>query len=459
VAHAHVEAAWTTVLSKCNETQELGKNMLYFGMSNQIGPGSVWRRETDGSIRLRLALTDLEPDEKKRSAIVQRNNTAACSGSNSTSWSLHAGLPFSGLAAPVSGDVTEDLRRADTVTVTINGWGMDVLKETLFEKLVSTLQEPAFQREFASGELLIAENVVRVDGMTAAFSFSRKADLNLDKLKTQIANTSVQLGSGAHLRTSWVSDTTLAMSTDEPFYLIAAFGTLNNGRFGAVAAEGANRGRPVPDVVNLRPVSEREQTLAPLQRDLQARKAAVEALKKAKVETAKLDILVHDGSALLTGEMPSSDMAAQAEREVRSVPGITTVASRVTVAPVVVFAGPVRQSQRTQVPGCSCGPSDVIITPRTDTIIAGGGAWFQYDGTPICNGQAISSPASRVHWGPSGETEALPDFYGTVRHVFNDPGPQKVVVTASGTCFDVGAQHCANACTARGEISVQVQAK
>jgi hypothetical protein len=213
--------AWIAVLSKCASTQLIGKDVLYFGASNEIGPGSVWRRNSDGSIRLRYELSDLEPDIVKCGALVHPNNSVTCSGNSAASWEVHLGLPFEGSVTPVSGDVSADLKRADTVSVTVNGWALDELKEGPYESMIRS--NDALQDEFTATDRVIVENAVRIAGFSADFKFSKSV---ADELKSKYSGKLISVNEGAHLQSQWSNDTTLTMKAPDTFYILAAFGRL-----------------------------------------------------------------------------------------------------------------------------------------------------------------------------------------------------------------------------------------
>ncbi len=70
--------AWIDILNSCAKSQLIGKDVLYFGASNEIGPGSIWRQNSDGSIRLRYELSDLVPDSAQQKALIHPNNSVSC---------------------------------------------------------------------------------------------------------------------------------------------------------------------------------------------------------------------------------------------------------------------------------------------------------------------------------------------------------------------------------------------
>ncbi len=73
--------AWIDVLSKCASSEALN-NVVYFGPSNKVGPGSVWRK-SDDSLHLRWTLADTEPDEGKLKNLIQEGDIILIKGSQS----------------------------------------------------------------------------------------------------------------------------------------------------------------------------------------------------------------------------------------------------------------------------------------------------------------------------------------------------------------------------------------
>jgi hypothetical protein len=214
--------AWTAVLRNCADSDLLGKDTVYFGVSNQIGPGSIWRRDTDGSLRLRYELSDIEPEPAKQADLIQLNNQVSCKGSSSSNWQIKFGLPFESAVTPVSADVESDLRRADNVTVSVNGWAVDDLKEGPYEHLI---QNSAMKGEFSTPDRLVVENAYRIIGFSATFHFTKSI---ADQLTGKYKGSTVSTQDGASLQTRWSNDTTLTIQAPGTFYLLAAFGTLSS---------------------------------------------------------------------------------------------------------------------------------------------------------------------------------------------------------------------------------------
>jgi len=104
-------------------------------------------------------------------ALIHPNNSVSCSGDSSANWEVQLGLPFEGSVTPVSADLSADLKRADVVSVSVNSWAMDELKEGPYETMIRS--NDALQDEFVQADRVIVENAVRIAGFSASFKFSK----------------------------------------------------------------------------------------------------------------------------------------------------------------------------------------------------------------------------------------------------------------------------------------------
>jgi hypothetical protein len=221
-------AAWVDVLSKCATTELLGSDVFYFGASNTIGPGSVWRKDSDGSLRLRFDLNELEPDPAKREAYIQSGNVADCSGQSSRKWQVSLGLPFQSQIAGVDATLAGELRKARDVTVGVTGWSANILREHVYEQLLKA--KPEYGDEFIGNDRFVAENAILVIGFTSSFEFDKSA---VGDVKGKVSTGQITLSNGTRLHAEWESGNKLRLTSSEPFYILAAIGQVSNqdGRF------------------------------------------------------------------------------------------------------------------------------------------------------------------------------------------------------------------------------------
>ena len=335
-------AAWVAILGKCAKSQLIGKDVLYFGASNEIGPGSIWRQNSDGSIRLRYELSDIVPDSAKRMELIHPNNAVSCGGDSTSSWEVKLGLPFDGTVAPVSADVSADLKRADGVTVSVTSYAVDELKEGPYETMVRA--DDALQDEFTAPDRVIVENAVRIEGFSANFRFSKSV---AEQLKGKYTSKLVALH-GANLESRWSDDTTLTMKTAGTFYLLAAFGKLT----GTTNKEGFSplkEGAKPPSLL-----SERKTAL----NDMQIRTAALQSIQAAqKLRGAGINkpaeevavvaptattaapkrtfpnIVVTNGVVTLKGAVKDPAIQKQFLMDVQHAPGVRGVANEIVAKP------------------------------------------------------------------------------------------------------------------------------
>ncbi len=187
--------AWRTILHRCAKSDLINRESLFFGVSNTIGPGSVWRFADDKSIRLMFELADAFPSIAKQESIIHKNNVVSCLGNSSSTWNIKLSLPFTTGATPLTLDIGGLLSQAKKVTVSIQGYAMDDLKETVWKTAMLDLgSSNVYAKEILQPNRLLAENVVKVTGFRAIFDY--KADIGADAV-AKYKGTSFTLGNSS----------------------------------------------------------------------------------------------------------------------------------------------------------------------------------------------------------------------------------------------------------------------
>jgi hypothetical protein len=175
---ADATSAWRDVLQKCAASDLLGRRqVLFFGVSNTVGPGSVWRFSDDKSVRLLFELSDAVPSPDDRANLLVVGPLSQCVGQATSNWNLRFGLPFSTPISALAANIAAILGRAKNVTVSVDSFGMDVLKEvpwrTAFKRLGAADSTNAYYSVLFEDGSVLAENVVKVGGLKAVFTFDR----------------------------------------------------------------------------------------------------------------------------------------------------------------------------------------------------------------------------------------------------------------------------------------------
>lgn len=182
---ANATDVWKQVLKKCAASQQIGKETVFFGVSNAVGPGSVWRFNGDKSIRLRFELADAIGDVQEQQKVVVFNKLARCAGVSTTKFDIRLGLPFSLAADALSATLQAELRRAKKVEVSIDSFSIDNLKELLWLQAFAKLPEgSAYRKDLTEPNRIVAANAVKVGGLKAVFTFG--SDVNVDAQATYV---------------------------------------------------------------------------------------------------------------------------------------------------------------------------------------------------------------------------------------------------------------------------------
>ena len=94
-------ASWHMILDKCTGDETIDpKKVVYFGPSNQVGPGSLWRRPAGKGWHLRRLLFDIaEHDDLDN--VVLRGADSTCTGSVEVSIEMLGGL-LANVAKPLA---------------------------------------------------------------------------------------------------------------------------------------------------------------------------------------------------------------------------------------------------------------------------------------------------------------------------------------------------------------------
>src|SRR5438046_4482937 len=109
------KSAWQDVIRHCASSDLNGKHVLYFGPSNAIGPGSIWRKDTQGEFRLRYDLAQMPPPSQDYRA---NFTETTCDGTWSSGFNLGATASIAATAA--SADLQADFKKAKKVSAKAN---------------------------------------------------------------------------------------------------------------------------------------------------------------------------------------------------------------------------------------------------------------------------------------------------------------------------------------------------
>lgn len=210
-------ALWTDVVKKCAASDLLGKDVLYFGPSNPLGPGSVWRKGTDAGYYVRWLPSDVDSSPN---SFIKDGTPFNCAGTSTTTTKLSPTAALQTSAVPVSADISGDFSKARKTTVTVNAAQWDEIVEGPFDQKVKALDpNNPVKVDLDTGTRYVSERALRITGMSADLEFSHDDAIAL-KAKYNGPLGSLGTGNlGVGLNAEWKGDTTLHLTSATQFYV------------------------------------------------------------------------------------------------------------------------------------------------------------------------------------------------------------------------------------------------
>lgn len=215
-----VRSAWNEAFEMCGKSDVIGSKMIYFGPSNKIGPGSLWRHADDG-LHLRFELSDAIPNAKVRAKLIRANNYTSCSSDHATNWDVSLGLPF--INKLVDAAFFADFKRASKARISITGLAIDEIKEVPFGIALKDKSVPLeYRNDIGKPDYFIFGNGVRVKGFRVELEFEPKVGAEVHAIYKDL-HFNIDGDEGAKFSIKWSGDTKVTLeSIGEDIYIAGA---------------------------------------------------------------------------------------------------------------------------------------------------------------------------------------------------------------------------------------------
>lgn len=177
-ANNDAKKVWKDVIKKCATSDLLGKKVLFFGLSNTAGPGSILRKRAStegGGYGFRWSLEDLEPNSANWPELFTKPpaNLVGCSGTSEKKTNIKAGLVLESVVVPLTGGLSVDFNRAKKVTVGVQHYKWDTLDEGPFVLKIDSLPtESRIRQDLNRPDRLVITRALKVKGITADLEFT-----------------------------------------------------------------------------------------------------------------------------------------------------------------------------------------------------------------------------------------------------------------------------------------------
>ena len=210
--------AWSKVISKCAQTDLNGNQILYFGPSNAIGPGSIWRKDAQGVFRLRYDLSQM-PDPKN---FMAPYSEVSCDGTATSAFNFKAEAGLD--AVPVSAELKTDLGKARKVEAKATSIAWVPVAEGPFQTYVRSMPADAGPRvDLDASDKYVLTRALKVRGFSTSLEFSSDVAAGLQAKYNGALPANLAGNVTGGLNASWKNGNTLTLTSAADFYIAGEF--------------------------------------------------------------------------------------------------------------------------------------------------------------------------------------------------------------------------------------------
>ena len=220
----------------CADDQLKSNAVLYFGPSNQIGPGSIWTRlGVNGGYQPHWRVDDLELDYLK---VVQPGKAFPCDFSKNTKFTAGGGLSVLSEAANVSAEVKTDFSRAKIVKVSASEVAWDTVIQGPYLVQLNGISDSAIKNDVFGKNRLVVRRALRLSGFKATLDFGTNLTPEIKAKYDGVKLGANKVGEvGAQLNAKWTNEEKLELSAADTVYVAGEFAELINGEFVSTKGE------------------------------------------------------------------------------------------------------------------------------------------------------------------------------------------------------------------------------
>jgi len=237
-------AMWKSVVKKCANNDLIGSDVLFFGPSNKLGPGTIWQKFTEGGggIQVSHKFSEYAPDPE---SLINRGQAFSCQGMDYITTKIGAELSLES-ALSFTPSLGAELKRAKEISVKVNSaqW-VDIITGPFREHVLGLSDDDSVKKDLLNNGHLVLSRALKIQGMTAELSFSTEIGGELKAKFPEIGPSDADVG----LNGEWTGETKLVITCTSDFYIA---GELREFRVTGLAAPSDDIGPKVENVDKLK---------------------------------------------------------------------------------------------------------------------------------------------------------------------------------------------------------------
>jgi hypothetical protein len=213
---------WKDFIRECAGSDLISGNVLYMGLDNVNGPGTVFRKKGSNWNPGPRFDANVAPEDVRKQVLFVHDNPPACSGQNTKKTTAGLSLVLQMLAAPFGGKFGVDINRARSMSVQVTRYAWDYLLDPTFGQNLQKYS--ALYRQAALTNYVISR-ALRIEGFEAQLQFDNKTKAELEaKYKGAF-----ELGGG--FKGEWTNAGDMKITSPTPFYIAAQMSKVNEQGF------------------------------------------------------------------------------------------------------------------------------------------------------------------------------------------------------------------------------------
>lgn len=214
----------------CAKDELQSNAVIYFGPSNQIGPGSIWSRlGSNEGYQPQWRSKDLNLNYAE---VVELGTAFPCDFSKNAKLTAKGGISALSPAANVSADLEADFAQAKTIKVSAREAAWDTVVEGPYKVQLKKISNPDIKSDVFGPNRLVVRRALRLSGYKAVMDFDTsvapaiKAKYDGMKLGAKVVGEV-----GAEFNAKWTTDEKLELSAADNVYVAGEFVEFVNGQF------------------------------------------------------------------------------------------------------------------------------------------------------------------------------------------------------------------------------------
>lgn len=207
------KSAWQDVIKRCARSDLNGKKILFFGPSNAVGAGSVWRQDAQGVYRLRYDLGHMP----KPQDFLAPYTPLACDGTTSKKFkgAINGTLDQQGV---LSAEASAEIAKARSVTAKAASVAWVPIAEGPYDSYVKGVAANSDAgRDLLSGTRQVMTRAFMVSGFSAKITFDQSTGAAVKAKLPPGALLPSAVGGG--LSVSWSETGELTLTSVGDFYI------------------------------------------------------------------------------------------------------------------------------------------------------------------------------------------------------------------------------------------------